>query len=329
MSTGLAKSYPRLVADIGGTNARFALETAPGVFEEVEVLACGDYPTLEAAIRAYLGRVDAQVAHAAIGIANPVDGDEVRMTNHHWAFSIEATRQALGLSTLLVLNDFTALALALPGLKADERVQIGGGAGKSGRPLALLGAGTGLGVSGLLPTPGGWVPLAGEGGHASFAPHDERETALLAWAQQQLGGHVSAERFLSGPGLVLIYQGLCALEQAQAEDLGAAGIVERGLSGRCPRCRETLDRFCAMLGGFAANLALTLGAQGGVYIGGGVAPRLLGYLETSPLRARFEAKGRFGAWLREIPLYVITAHCPALSGAAAALEQHLAGGGHA
>ncbi len=323
MSTGLPKAWPRLVADIGGTNARFALETAPGVLEDVEVLPCAGFATLEAAMRSYLARVAAHaVSHAAIGIANPVTGDWVQMTNHHWAFSIEATRQALGLASLVVINDFTALALSLPHLPADELVQVGGGEPVAGGPLALIGPGTGLGVSALIPHAGGYTPLSGEGGHVSFAPFDEREAAVWRFARDRFG-HVSAERLLSGPGLVLIYQALAALAGEDAADYSAADITERGLAGQCPRCRETLDAFCAMLGTASANLALTLGARGGVYLGGGIVPRLIDYFKTSPFRPRFEDKGRFSAYMAAIPVYVIDSRYPALIGASAALAAHL------
>jgi glucokinase len=237
MSIGPVESYPRLIADIGGTNARFALQLADGSLSQIEVLPCREYPTLEAAIRTYLERTGAQPAHAAIGIANPVTGDAIKMTNHHWAFSIEATRQALGLATLLVLNDFTALAMSLPHLPAQELIQVGGSEAQQGSPLALLGAGTGLGVSGLVPSPDGHMqPLSGEGGHASFAPVTEQEAAIWLYAHKKLG-HVSTERFLSGPGLELIYEALSSLAGEQ-DTLSAAEISELGLTDSCPRARN-------------------------------------------------------------------------------------------
>ncbi|KZE30305.1 glucokinase [Crenobacter luteus] len=325
MLTGPA-DFPRLIADIGGTNARFALETAPGVLDRIEVLACADYPTMEMAIRTYLADAgEAAVRHAAIGIANPVTGDWVQMTNHHWAYSIEATRLALGLDTLLVINDFTALALSLPHLPGHELVRVGGGEALAGAPLALLGAGTGLGVSGLVPTPGGApVALAGEGGHASFAPFDERELEIWRFARARFG-HVSMERMLSGPGLKLIYEALSHLAGESWEPKTASQISAEGVGGECVRCREAIDTFTAILGTAAANLALTLGARGGVYIGGGIVPKLGDYFARSPFRARFEDKGRFSAYLAAIPVYVITSPWPALTGAAAALAAHLDG----
>ncbi|BAK74966.1 glucokinase [Pseudogulbenkiania sp. NH8B] len=322
MFTGRPDSFPWLVADIGGTNARFALYTGGAEPEQIKVLACADYPTLEAAVRAYLADVGATVRHASIGIANPVTGDWVQMTNHHWAFSIEATRQALALESFLVINDWAAMALALPHLPADALIKVGGGEAVPGAPCALIGPGTGLGVSALVPHAHGATPVPGEGGHVSFAPFDEREAQIWHFARERYG-HVSAERLLSGPGLVLIYQALAALAGEEAEDLRAADISTRALSGECPRCRETLDAFCAMLGTAAANLTLTLGARGGVYLGGGIVLRLLDYFQSSPFRARFEDKGRFSGYLAAVPVYIMTHAMPALLGATAALAAHL------
>jgi glucokinase len=324
-------SYPRLLADIGGTNARFALETAPGILEKIEVLPGAEYPTLEAALRTYLQRVAATgaVKHAAIGIANPVTGDWVQMTNHHWGFSIESTRQAIGLDSLVVINDFTALALSLPHLPAAELRQVGGGVARPAAVLGLIGPGTGLGVSGLVPDgAGGHIALAGEGGHVSFAPFDERELAVWRFARER-HDHVSAERLLSGPGLVLIHEALCHLAGEAYQPATAADITRRALAGEGVRCREAVDVFCAMLGGAAGNLALTLGAVGGIYIGGGIVPRLGALFLDSPFRARFEDKGRFSGYLAAIPVYLIESPYPALIGASAALAARLGKASHA
>ncbi|MCC2954720.1 glucokinase [Massilia sp. IC2-477] len=314
----------RLVADIGGTNARFALETGPGKIEAMLTLACADYPRFEDAVHAYLAHCGADVVHAVIAIANPVDGDAIRMTNHHWAFSIEAARAELKLSTLLVANDFTALAMALPALGPADLMTVGGGAARAGSAIGLVGAGTGLGVSGLLPTDGRWVPLHSEGGHVAFSPMDEREVEVLRYCWQRYD-HVSAERFVSGPGIALIREALAASRGAAADaTLSPAEIVTRALAGGDALSREALDCFCGMLGTVAANLAVTLGAQGGIYIGGGVVPRLGSYFLDSPFRSRFEKKGRFSAFTAQIPTWVITAPYPALTGAAGILADHLA-----
>ncbi|HFC8543335.1 glucokinase [Neisseria weaveri] len=318
-------AWPRLVADIGGTNARFALETAPQQIEHIEVLACNDYDTVVDAVREYLNRVgNPKISHAAIAIANPILGDWVQMTNHHWAFSIETTRQALHLETLILLNDFTAQALAISRIADEDLVQIGGTKSVPNGPKAVIGPGTGLGVSGLIPSKSGWIPLAGEGGHVSFSPFDDTEIMIWEYAKKKFG-HVSAERFLSGAGLTLIHEALAAREGVKRERMTAAEISERALSGTSPLSRLTLDIFCAMLGTVSSNLALTLGASGGVYLCGGIIPRFIEYFKNSPFRNRFESKGRFDAYLAAIPVYVVLSRYPGITGAAVALENHLTG----
>ncbi|HYD81285.1 MAG TPA: glucokinase [Paucimonas sp.] len=319
---------PRLLADIGGTNARFALERAPGRIDTIRVLRAADYAEFTEAVEAYLNEAGhPPVQHAAVAIANPVHGDWVRMTNHHWAFSIDEARRRLGFDTLLVVNDFTALAMALPHLEPEHRRQIGGGAPDPGGVVGLVGAGTGLGVGGLIPSDGRWIALASEGGHASFAPNDMRELAVLQYAWRRLP-HVSAERLVSGQGLELIYEALAARsdDAAASARLDAPEIVKRMLDGSDPQCLEAVECFCAMLGTVASNVALTLGTLGGLYIGGGIVPRLGDYFERSPFRERFEAKGRFADYLKQIPTYVITAPYPAFVGVAAILAEHLGGG---
>ncbi|RSZ58559.1 glucokinase [Massilia atriviolacea] len=317
---------PRLLADIGGTNARFALEHGPGRVGDAHTLACAEYEHVDDAVRAYLNRLPARrVRHAVIAIANPVDGDAVKMTNHHWAFSIAASRAALKLDTLLVVNDFAALAMALPALGPADLDKIGGGAAAGSGVIGLVGAGTGLGVAGLVPVDGRWVAVQSEGGHVAFSPFDEREVAVLQHCWQRYE-HVSAERIVSGPGIVLIREALAAHRGLRVDaSLSTADIVERGLAGSDPLCSETLDCFSGMLGTVAANLAVTLCARGGLYIGGGVVPRLGAYFARSPFRARFENKGRFSAFTSQIPTLVITASYPAMLGAAAILAGHLDG----
>lgn len=322
-----APDRPRLIADIGGSYARFALEQVPGRFEHFASLPCAEHADFHAAVSAYLGRVAGPPpAHAAVAIANPVEGDAVRMTNYHWQFSIEQMRERLGLQTLVVVNDFTALALALPRLGPQDRRQVGGGTARERSVIGVLGAGSGLGVSGLIPAgapAGGWVALGTEGGHASFAPRDERELAILRFAMQEFD-HVSFERLASGPGLTLIHRALSARDGRPAEPLVAPEIGRRGLAGE-PRCAEALDVFCAVLGTVASNLAVTLGALGGVFVGGGIVPRLGPAFDRSPFRARFEDKGRFSAYLAGIPTFVVTAPNATLLGAAAILAAQLRG----
>jgi glucokinase len=314
---------PRLLADIGGTYARLTLESAAGVFEHGAWLRCAEHADLHSAVAAYLGGLPAgaagQIQHAAIAIANPVAGDDVRMTNYpSWHFSIEQMRQRLNLETLLVVNDFTALAMALPRLAPGQRRQVGGGRARERSVVGLIGAGSGLGVSGLIPASDGWVALGTEGGHASFSPHDERELAILRHGWTQFP-HMSFERLLSGPGLELIHRALNERAGLAPEPLRAPEITRRALDHGDAVCLETLDAFCAVLGTAAANLAVTLGALGGVYIGGGIVPRLGEYFDRSPFRARFEEKGRLGDYVKGIPTYVITAEGATFVGASAIL----------
>ncbi|HZZ13976.1 MAG TPA: bifunctional transcriptional regulator/glucokinase [Paraburkholderia sp.] len=314
---------PRLLADIGGTNARFALETSPGEIGSVQVYPCADYPGVADVIKKYLkdtkiGRVN----HAAIAIANPVDGDQVSMTNHDWSFSIEATRRALGFDTLLVVNDFTALAMALPGLTDMQRVQVGGGTRRPNSVIGLLGPGTGMGVSGLIPADDRWIALGSEGGHATFAPADEREDIVLQYARKKWS-HVSFERVAAGPGIEVIYRALAGRDKKRvATNVDTIEIVKRALEGE-PLAAESVDVFCGILGTFAGNIAVTLGALGGIYIGGGVVPRLGEFFARSSFRQRFEAKGRFEAYLQNVPTYVITAEYPAFLGVSAILAEQL------
>ncbi|MBL8353031.1 MAG: glucokinase [Burkholderiaceae bacterium] len=323
---------PRLLADIGATFARFTLEAGAGLFTHTASLRCADHADLHAAITAYLSGLPAEltrgVTHAVIAIANPVEGDRVRMTNYHWEFSIERLRQRLRLDTLVVVNDFTALAMALPWLEASQRRQVGGGTAREASVIGLIGSGSGLGVSGLIPAGEGWIALGTEGGHSSFAPRDEREILILRHAMAQ-HPHVSFERLLSGPGLELIHAALAADRRPPAnadKAPGAPEITRRALDGSDALCREALDAFCGILGTAASNLAVTLGAFGGIYIGGSIVPRLGEYFDRSPFRARFEDKGRFSGYLQEIPTFVVTAEHATFVGASAILAQQLRSG---
>jgi glucokinase len=314
---------PRLLADIGATHARFALEIAPGVLRNVAVLLCDDYPGIVPLLNAYLDQTGAgRISHAAFALANPISGDFIRMTNRDWQFSTDEVRRTLGLNTLLIVNDFTALAMALPGFKPEDLMQVGGGKPQSNAVAGVLGPGTGLGVSGVIPTVDGFVTLGSEGGHVNFAPADEREFAILqyAWREWQ---HVSNERLISGPGMEIIYRALALRNGVDVPARSSAEIIDGALEQKDPLCLEVLECFCGMLGGAAANLAVTLGAFGGIFIGGGIVPRLKEWFRTSPFRARFEAKGRFTDYLAQIPTYVIMTPNPALYGVSSILSEHL------
>ncbi len=320
MLTAESENTLRLVADVGGTNARFALVRGPhGLPEQEKTLPTANYPALTEAARDYLLQVGSkQPIEAAVAIANPITGNWVKMTNCHWAFSVESTRHELKLARLLLLNDFTALALSLPKIPENQLEQVGGGAPVANTPLGLIGPGTGLGVSGLIPSGNEWIPLQGEGGHVTLCAVSQREADIIAFTQRQYP-HVSAERLISGMGLENLYRAIATLEKNEPKMLTAAQIVERALSAQDSFCVDALETFCGMLGTVAGNLAVTLGSLGGVYIGGGIVTRLGDYFARSPFRARFEAKGRFEAYLAAIPTYVIRASNPALLGAAMSL----------
>lgn len=332
-ATGAAEAgwpLPWLVADIGGTNARFGcLEAGKRRVAHVQTLQTAAYAGPAEAARAYMDGLAAQLGSAfrapragAFAVATAVGGDRISFTNSGWSFSRQVTRAALALDELLVLNDFEALALSLPQLSADQ-VQVIGPAAKAmaGGTLAVIGPGTGLGVAGVLPTAHGWVAVPGEGGHASLSPADDFESDLLA-AVRRDHSHVSAERLLSGIGLPVLHKAVAAVLGQPAAELSAKDIVERGLARADPVCDRTIEAFCALLGSFAGNVALVLGARGGVYIGGGIVPRLGERFMASEFRLRFEAKGRFNDYLRAIPTLLITDTLAALTGTVVALQQH-------
>ena len=254
----------------------------------------------------------------AIAIASAIVGDRVAMTNHPWSFSISALKARFGLDRLEVVNDFTAAALALPYLGPEDQFAVGGGVPVDGAPKAVLGPGSGLGVSGLVRCGTGWIPLTGEGGHATLAPADDRESAAIDRMRRHFD-HVSAERALSGPGLLNLYNTLASIDAVPSLGYTAAQITDHALHDTDRLCAETVGMFCAMLGTVAGNLVLTLGARGGVYIAGGIVPRLGQWFAHSRFRERFEAKGRFAAYMAAIPTYVVTHPLPAFLGCAALL----------
>jgi glucokinase len=317
--------YPRWLGDIGGTNARFgwqASEDAP--ISHVQVLPCAEHASLLEAAQSYLQQQGLPTPpSAAFGIANPVTGDQVAMTNHHWTFSVSALREGLGLARFLLLNDFTALALSLTQLPPAQKHAVGGGQAAPNAAIGLIGPGTGLGVSGLLPLgyQNKWIPIAGEGGHVSLSATNPLEFAALQHLQKRYG-HVSAERVISGAGLVDLYHALCDLKDGQGREITTpADVLARAQEVPLSTANQALDMFCGFLGSVAGDLALTLGARGGIYIGGGIVPRLGERFAASSFRARFEDKGRFKAYLKDVPTWVIHSPVsPALQGASQALS---------
>ena len=325
-----APARPWLLADIGGTNARFGwLGEGQASVQHVLTLATADHAGPAQAARSYLAKLSTSLGSAyqapgaaAFALATSVVGDRVSFTNNGWSFSRQEAQGALGLETFLALNDFEALALSLPRLRPSQVRPIGNAAAPGGPAnLAVIGPGTGLGVAGLLPTPQGWVAVAGEGGHASLSPADDFEAALLS-AVRRHQTHVSAESLLSGIGLPVLHAAVAAVLGQTTAPLTPREIVDCALGGEDALCNRTIESFCALLGGFAGNVALTLGARGGVYVGGGIVPRLGELFFSSPFRSRFEAKGRFQSYLQAVPTFLITDTLAALTGTALALEQH-------
>jgi glucokinase len=303
------------MADIGATTTRCALVDDKGQEIAREIFENADFPGVAAVLRAYLDhrRASDQPTRAALAVAAPITGDEVQMINIGWHFTQTGLRRELNLKRLQVVNDFAAIAWALPHLTAADIAQIGGGESVAGTTLAALGPGSGLGVSALVPTADAWAVMTGEGGHVSMPAATSEEQDVIAALRERFDGHCSAERVLSGPGLVNLYVTLSQLAGRGLPTVTPRDVTNLAKQGE-PLARKTLAMFFAMLGAVASNLALTTGARGGVYIAGGIVPRLLEQLAKSEFRARFEAKGRYREYLAAIPTYLITAPLPAFRG---------------
>ncbi|PWY56944.1 glucokinase [Legionella qingyii] len=315
------KSYA-IVADIGGTFARFSRVNLENlVMDKIEIYSCAAYPCFESVFLAYKSQHSLEeITQAAIAIACPVLDDVICMTNAHWRFSISESKQKLGLTKLKVLNDFNAIAMSLPVLSNQQMLQIGRGAANQNGTRAVLGAGTGLGVAFLLSTQGGYSAHAGEGGHISWGAKTEQEWFIYRYLKRTYE-HVSYERLLSGHGLENLYQALAALHQKETGHVPASEIIALALAQQCTIAEATVAQFFAILGSYAGDMALIFAAFGGVYIAGGIVPRLISLLHGSDFRSNFEEKGRFSDFNAKIPTYVITAEQPGILGAAVYLKQ--------
>ncbi|WP_455916208.1 glucokinase [Pantoea agglomerans] len=312
-----------LVGDVGGTNARLALcEVENGALSQAKTFSTADYDSLEAVIRFYLDEQKQEITDGCIAIACPITDDWVEMTNHDWAFSTSKMKANLGFEHLEIINDFTAVSMAIPMLSADDVMQFGGGKAVTDKPVAVYGAGTGLGVAHLVHVDKRWVSLPGEGGHVDFAANSEEEDLILEVLRAELG-HVSAERVLSGAGLVNLYRAIVKSDDRVPENLKPKDVSQRALDDSCTDCRRALAMFCVIMGRFGGNLALNLGTFGGVYIAGGIVPRFLEFFKSSGFRAAFEDKGRFKDYVQNIPVFLITHDQPGLLGAGAHLRQTL------
>ena len=315
----------RLVADIGGTNARFAIShglppgkvAGPELLVDPRHLPVRDYPGLAEAALAYLAGHPGgppAVDEAVIAVATPVDAEVIRFTNSPWTFTRSALQSALGVARLEVINDFAAQAAAIPHLGSDDSEPIGGGTALAGWPIAVIGPGTGLGAAGLVPGPEGPIVVASEAGHVSFAPHDALEIELLRRLFERFP-HVSNERLISGPGLVTLTRAIAAISGREfAGD--RPEVVTRAAADGSDLAIDALRVFSGLLGGAAGDLALSFGAKGGVYICGGLCGKLGRFFDHVSFRARFEAKGRLGGFLSTIPCRLVTNPQTGLIGAA-------------
>ncbi|MDB2390511.1 glucokinase [Alphaproteobacteria bacterium] len=309
-----------LVADIGGTNVRFGFAAdATTPLEHVRIMACASYPSFADAIADFLAPLDVSISYLSVAVAGPVNDDLVDVTNNHWAFSKGELMNQLGVEGILVINDFTAQALAQYDPSANGNIQICDGVSDITAPLLVIGPGTGLGVSALIPAGDDYVPIEGEGGHVTFAPRSEDEFALLAFLSQAMP-HVSAERIVSGAGLENIYAFMADRHadadkpaRLSAPDIGMAAVAESGL------CRAAVNLMLGCLGTVIANAVLTMGTWRGVVIAGGIVPHVHSLLADSPFTARFRHQGRMGTLLNAVPVWLSVDPLAGIKGAQAAV----------
>jgi glucokinase len=306
-----------LLADVGGTNARFALLIEDDLGDVLH-LPVADYPTFYDAATAAMGKLACEKVPeiAVLDFAGPVDAGRAVMTNAGWDTTDGELVRRFGFHQVRLLNDYAALALGLAHLGEADKLRIGPTRPDARGTRAVLGPGSGLGVGAAIAAQPQDTPVISEGGHATMSAADDLDAGLLAVLRSEFG-HVSAERVLSGPGLANIHRGLARMHGRSVAPLDAAEITRLGLAGEDDLCRLALERFCLFLGSFAGNVALSFGAQGGVYLAGGILPRFPDFLAASGFRARFEDKGRFRDYLTAIPTWLITRQDAAFVGLAA------------
>ncbi len=323
--------FPLLVADIGGTNARFALVTQPSnglqpVLCHLKIMPGVAFPTFSSALNAYLSTLEGEKpTSACIAIASPIDGDRIEMTHLPWSFSINEIKERFGFECFEVMNDFNAVALGVSVLTEKDIEEVKPGVKHDYEPRAIIGPGTGLGVSGLTYCRESelWLPISGLGGHVNLPATTLYESELIAAVMEDLD-HVSAELMISGTGLGNLYAAVCKVEGQTPKEFSPADITAKALSETDANCVKTLESFCSFLGGVAGNLALTFGARGGVYIAGGIVPRFVAFLKESAFVDRFSHKGVMSEYVKNIPVSVITNTQVGLIGAAVWIERRCA-----
>lgn len=306
----------RLVADVGGTSIRLGLvgdeDTTPTAIAKVR---SADFDSLQAALTGYIEENQAtKISEACIAVAGPVNEDRVKLTNLPWAFSQTELQRALRVDKLAVINDFAAVALAIPHLGDADCTQIGAGHADHSLPVVALGPGTGLGAAMLVAHDTHHQVISTEAGHAAIAAETEIEHAIVKHFATN-GAHIKREFFISGSGLQALHSALSTLQDAQVPTLSPAEIQQRACAGGDALCEQALSIFCGWLGGVCADQALCCGARGGVYVGGGMVKRFLDFFVASDFRRRFEDRGAMRGYLEAIPTYVIIRDYCALLGA--------------
>jgi len=309
--------FPALIADIGGTNARFGMmRDALSTMKRFPVVKTSAFSSLIDAIqKTVLNHTAAYPRAAILAVAGPVRGDVIPLTNSPWVVEPKRLIEEFGFEVVVVLNDFEALALALPSIAESDLEMIGGRSMNARGTKLVVGPGTGLGAASLVFARGAWVPLPGEGGHVNFGPVTDLDFDIWR-VMEPTNGRISAETFLSGPGILRLYRALSILSEKTATYTRAAEITRAALDNSDTIARETLDLFCSYLGRFAGDMAMFTMAKGGVYLAGGIAPRIVPLLKTSPFRASFEAKAPHDNLLHHVPTAVITHPNCALEGLA-------------
>ena len=324
--TRQAGSSVDLIADIGGTNARFAVVQG-GLVQQRITLPTAGFGSAAQALAAVRDQTGMAARHIVLAVAGPVTGNSAVLTNGDWHFDAAVLAAATGAADVVIINDFHAAALALPTLQRDDLRPLGGPQSAGDGVRAILGPGTGLGTALAVPLAGDWLALPGEGGHALMAPADALELELYAVLQQRFDP-VTWEHVLSGPGLVNLYSAVCALWGSQPQLESPQAIVSAALETFEPVCDQTLGTFCNLLGSAAGNLLVTLKATGGVYIAGGLAQRLADYIAASHFRRRFEERGAMSELARDAATLLVTAEDVGLRGALVELQRRCASGGH-
>jgi glucokinase len=317
-ATSEPMAFPALIGDIGGTNARFALipdRDAP--IETFQSVATADFPDIEAAVEAsVLSKTRLRPRSAVIDLAGPIVGDAVDLTNAHWVVRPPQTIARIGVEDVILLNDFEALALALTALPPEDLVQVGGDAPLETGAKVVIGPGTGLGVGALVNAAGLWVPVPGEGGHVEIGPCEPDEFLLWKHIEPE-DGRISAEVLLAGRGIVGLYRAVAENAGQRQKFSDPADVTKAALAGSDPQAVRTIDLYSRFLGRVAGDMALVFMARGGVYIGGGIPPRIMPFLSRGEFRRAFEAKAPHHDVMHSIPIYVIVGASPALIGLAA------------